>query len=196
MTKYGIFLKPEQSIFSNIINEKKQYLNLNNNQNYTTDQPHCTLFHGIFENKEKLLRDFNNIEISKSTKLLCNSVKPIIFNTDVHEGYQTLAYLIEADEEILKVQMQFINGLKPFKSSQHYRLKSEYKKNLITFNYPYVGESLLPHLTITNIQTNEESSICKNFKMNTNSFKGNFASIYIAKIEDGIEILDEKEYVL
>jgi hypothetical protein len=32
--------------------------------------------------------------------------------------------------------------------------------------------------------------------MNKNSFKGNFASIYIAKIEDGIEILDEKEYVL
>ena len=92
--------------------------------------------------------------------------------------------------------MQFINSLKPFKSSQHYRLKGEYKKNLITFNYPYVGESLLPHLTITNIQTNEESSICKNFKMNSNSFKGNFASIYIAKIEDGIEILDEKKYVL
>ena len=196
MKRYGIFLKPNSDIYQFINKEKKKYKSLKNKQNFINDIPHLTLFHGIFDDQKKLVDKFNNIKFNKDEVINFQISRPYIFFNDHEVGFNTLVYLIEKSESLCYLQKKLLEKFNPFFAYDFFNLEKKYITNLKKYNYPFVGDSYMPHITITNIQSSPNSDLCNSFLNREIKLSGQFESIFLAEITNYIKIIKEKKNAL
>ena len=181
--RLGFFLEPSSEIYD-LITKKKELFKLTGlNQNFVEDTPHCTLFHGYFNNPQFIIEEFNNLKITKINKVKIKET--LVFENDHLAGYDTLAYKIDNNSLIREVQIELINKLKPDKPYKFENLERKYFDSLKNFNYPYVGELLIPHITVTNIELRNNKVLKKAFINEIINLEGKFNSIFIGEIING-----------
>ena len=151
--KIGIFLLPGQKAGEEIDSMKKYFKSFENKQNFLNDFPHLTLFHGIYGDYENLEKNIKkNINLIKELKNYSYELnRQFIFEDDVEKNFSTLVYLIDNPEPIQTFQIKLLNKFKPFKGSEFLNLSNEFINDFKKYNYPFVGENLIPHFTVTNI---------------------------------------------
>ena len=69
-SRLGFFLKPDEPLFSNIVNIKKDFRKLKLENHYLEDEPHLTLMHGYFSNKESVIDKFEQLKINEKIELI------------------------------------------------------------------------------------------------------------------------------
>lgn len=181
--RLGFFLEPSSEIY-NLITKRKEFFKLTGlNQNFLEDPPHCTLFHGYFKNPQHIIEEFNNLKITKIDKFKIKET--LVFENDYMTGYDTLAYKIENNLSLNEVQTDLIKKFKPDEPFQFENLDSKYFDSLKIFNYPYIGELLIPHITITNIELRKNNELKKEFINEDINLEGKFNSIFIGEILEG-----------
>lgn len=181
--RLGFFLEPSSEIY-NLITKRKEFFKLTGlNQNFLEDPPHCTLFHGYFKNPQHIIEEFNNLKITKIDKFKIKET--LVFENDYMTGYDTLAYKIENNLSLNEVQTDLIKKFKPDEPFQFENLDSKYFDSLKIFNYPYIGELLIPHITITNIELRKNKELKKEFINEDINLEGKFNSIFIGEILEG-----------
>ena len=191
--KIGFFLLPGQKV-SKEIQDKKNYFNsFSNKQNFLNDFPHLTLFHGNYENFKtsdiKLIKRINLLNTLKETSYVVS--RKHIFENDVQEEFSTLIYLLNENRLIQNIQLHILKKLKPNVASNFAYLNEQYLKNLNSYNYPFAGEDLIPHFTVTNIK--KLSSIEKNKFLREDIYiKEKFIQFVVGEIiEEEIKIIEE-----
>tara|TARA_Y100000996_G_scaffold415583_1_gene411417 strand:+ start:3264 stop:3908 length:645 start_codon:yes stop_codon:yes gene_type:complete len=181
--RLGFFLEPSSEIYD-LITKKKELFKLTGlNQNFVEDTPHCTLFHGYFNNPHFIIEEFNNLKITKVDKFKIKET--LVFENDHLTGYDTLAYKIDNNSSLNKVQVELIKKFKPDNPFKFENLESKYFDSLKKFNYPYVGELLIPHITVTNIELRNNKGLKKAFINENINLVGKFNSIFIGEIING-----------
>ena len=181
--RLGVFLEPSSEIY-NLISKRKEFFKLTGlKQNFVEDPPHCTLFHGYFKNPQHIIEEFNNLKITKIDKFKIKET--LVFENDYMTGYDTLAYKIENNLSLNEVQTDLIKKFKPDEPFQFENLDSKYFDSLKIFNYPYIGELLIPHITITNIELRKNKELKKEFINEDINLEGKFNSIFIGEILEG-----------
>tara|TARA_B100000989_G_C19432872_1_gene423822 strand:- start:22 stop:612 length:591 start_codon:yes stop_codon:yes gene_type:complete len=196
MIKYGLFLKPGIQTIEFLNRQKENYKKINKKQNFIDDQPHLTLFHGKFKNKEEALSKFNQVLVDDLPILSFRFVGPHIFFNDHSPGFNTLVYTINPDKNLLTLQKELLDIFNPFKPSNFFNLDKKYLLNIKKYNYPFLGLDFIPHFTITNIEIKKDSSLIKEFLNQNVQLNDYFESIFLAEISDGLEIISEKKYAL
>mgnify|MGYP001258455423 FL=1 len=181
--RLGVFLEPSSEIY-NLITKKKEFFKLTGfNQNFVEDPPHCTLFHGYFKNPQHIIKEFNNLKITKIDKFKIEET--LVFENDYMNGYDTLAYKIENNLSLNELQIELIKKFKPDEPFKFENLDSKYFDSLKIFNYPFIGELLIPHITITNIELRKNKELKKEFINEDINLEGKFNSIFIGEILEG-----------
>lgn len=183
--RFGLFLEPEIMFFDYIIDLKSQLRKLNNDQYYINEIPHLTLMHGIYQDHKLLLDQFKNFKAFKP--LYLKSAKPFIFYDDIKKGRNTLTYAFSKNNELIALQKVLLSKFQPDSPHQFFNLTNvEYLKNLENYNYPFVGEHLIPHVTITNNNLGKNSEEIELF-LKAPKFKSvTFSKLYIARIENNV----------
>lgn len=191
--KIGFFLLPGQKA-SKEIQDKKNYFNsFSNKQNFLNDFPHLTLFHGKYESFKtsdiKLINSINLLNTLKETNYIVS--KKHIFENDIKEEFSTLVYLLNENRLIQNIQLQILRKLKPNVASDFKNLNKQYLNNLNSYNYPFAGEDLIPHFTVSNIE--KLSPIEKNkFLSNDINIEERFSQFVVGEIiEEEIKIIEE-----
>ena len=191
--KLGFFLKPSSTYLEKLQTEKNDLLDLNLPSHFIKDIPHLTLLHGVYDNKKKILNDFLTSTLNINLPLEVKVLKPHIFYNDVENGFHSLTYLFEKNSEIINIQQKIIDKFKPDTSSKFYSLDAIYEKNIKQYNYPFVGNDLLPHITLGNIKMDEKDIFLKTFLKKDFIRKIKFDSIFIGEIHnDDLLILQER----
>ncbi len=191
--KIGFFLLPGQKA-SKEIQDKKNYFNsFSNKQNFLNDFPHLTLFHGKYESFKtsdiKLINSINLLNTLKETNYIVSEKH--IFENDIKEEFSTLVYLLNENRLIQNIQLQILRKLKPNVASDFTNLNKQYLNNLNSYNYPFAGEDLIPHFTVSNIE--KLSPIEKNkFLSNDIYIEERFSQFVVGEIiEEEIKIIEE-----
>jgi len=183
LKRLGFFLEPSSEIYDLIIKKKELFKLTGLNQNFVEDTPHCTLFHGYFNNPQIIIEEFNNLKITKIDKFKIKET--LVFENDHLVGYDTLAYKVDNNSSINEVQIELIKKFKPDKPFKFEILESKYFYSLKKFNYPYVGGLLIPHITVTNIDLRNNKELKKVFINENINLEGKFNSIFIGEIING-----------
>ncbi len=183
LKRLGFFLEPSSEIYDLIIKKKELFKLTGLNQNFVEDTPHCTLFHGYFNNPQIIIEEFNNLKITKIDKFKIKET--LVFENDHLVGYDTLAYKVDNNSSINEVQVELIKKFKPDKPFKFEILESKYFDSLKKFNYPYVGGLLIPHITVTNIDLRNNKELKKVFINENINLEGKFNSIFIGEIING-----------
>ena len=183
LKRLGFFLEPSSEIYDFIIKKKELFKLTGLNQNFVEDTPHCTLFHGYFNNPQIIIEEFNNLKITKIDKFKIKET--LVFENDHLVGYDTLAYKVDNNSSINEVQIELIKKFKPDKPFKFEILESKYFYSLKKFNYPYVGGLLIPHITVTNIDLRNNKELKKVFINENIYLEGKFNSIFIGEIING-----------
>jgi len=183
LKRLGFFLEPSSEIYDLIIKKKELFKLTGLNQNFVEDTPHCTLFHGYFNNPQIIIEEFNNLKITKIDKFKIKET--LVFENDHLVGYDTLAYKVDNNSSINEVQIELIKKFKPDKPFKFEILESKYFDSLKKFNYPYVGGLLIPHITVTNIDLRNNKELKKVFINENINLEGKFNSIFIGEIING-----------
>jgi len=183
LKRLGFFLEPSSEIYDLIIKKKELFKLTGLNQNFVEDTPHCTLFHGYFNNPQIIIEEFNNLKITKIDKFKIKET--LVFENDHLVGYDTLAYKVDNNSSINEVQIELIKKFKPDKPFKFEILESKYFYSLKKFNYPYVGGLLIPHITVTNIDLRNNKELKKVFINENIYLEGKFNSIFIGEIING-----------
>ena len=183
LKRLGFFLEPSSEIYDLIIKKKELFKLTGLNQNFVEDTPHCTLFHGYFNNPQIIIEEFNNLKITKIDKFKIKET--LVFENDHLVGYDTLAYKVDNNSSINEVQVELIKKFKPDKPFKFELLESKYFDSLKKFNYPYVGGLLIPHITVTNIDLRNNKELKKVFINENINLEGKFNSIFIGEIING-----------
>ena len=178
--RLGFFLKPDEPLFSNIVNIKKDFRKLKLESHFLDDEPHLTLMHGYFSNKESVIDKFEQLKINEKIELTAKG--PLIFYDDIFKGFHTLALEIQLNAGIKNIQKLFLEEFLPDKESVFDNLEENYLKNVKKFKYPFVGEDLIPHISIGNIKIERHNLYLKNFLKCNFEDTQYFASIYIGEI--------------
>ena len=191
--KIGFFLIPGKKINREISNKKKYFKEFSNNQNFLNDFPHLTLFHGNYENFNKLdLTKITDNSLNHELKEFKYTVnKKYIFEDDVEKGFSTLIYLLKHQNLIQNIQAELLSNLKPSLPSHFSNLNKNYSNNLKLYGYPYVAKDFIPHFTVTNIKelSTDEKERFLNEDVN---IVEKFSQFLIGEIvEDEIRILEE-----
>ena len=181
--RLGFFLEPSSEIYDLITKKKKLFKLTGLNQNFVEDTPHCTLFHGYFNNLQFIIEQFNNLKIAKLDKFKIKET--LMFENDYLTGYDTLAYKVEINFSLNELQIELINKFKPDEPFKFENLESKYFESLEKFNYPYVGELLIPHITVTNVELRNNIELKKAFMNENINLEGKFNSIFIGEIKNG-----------
>ena len=181
--RLGFFLEPSSEIYD-LVTKKKELFKLTGlNQNFVEDTPHCTLFHGYFNNPQFIIEEFNKLKITKINNFKIKET--LVFENDHLTGYDTLAYKIDNNSSLNEVQIELIKKFKPDKPFKFENLERKYFDSLKNFNYPYVGELLIPHITVTNIELRNNEELKKAFINENINLEGKFNSIFIGEIING-----------
>tara|TARA_X000001036_G_scaffold431116_1_gene464865 strand:+ start:2340 stop:2936 length:597 start_codon:yes stop_codon:yes gene_type:complete len=181
--KIGIFLLPGQKAGEEIDSMKKYFKSFENKQNFLNDFPHLTLFHGIYGDYENLEKNIKkNINLIKELKNYSYELnRQFIFEDDVEKNFSTLVYLIDNPEPIQTFQIKLLNKFKPFKGSEFLNLSNEFINDFKKYNYPFVGENLIPHFTVTNINNLDIKEKTK-FLSKSNEINEKFHDLVIAEV--------------
>ncbi len=178
--KLGFFLKPGEPLFSNIVSKKKEFRKLNLQSHFLDDEPHLTLMHGYYLNKESVINKFEQLQINKKIELIVKG--PLIFYDDVFQGFHTLALEVQINDSIKNIQKLFLNNFLPDKESIFGNLNENYLRNIKKFKYPFVGKDLIPHISIGNIKVEKDNSDLINFLEYNFKDSQYFTSVYIGEI--------------
>tara|TARA_B100001059_G_C17648848_1_gene483344 strand:+ start:277 stop:864 length:588 start_codon:yes stop_codon:yes gene_type:complete len=151
--KIGIFFEPDKYI-NNYIIKKKLYLSKlfkNHYKIYTNESPHITLF-----TCNIILNDFDNLlkRLEKNKKKLHHKFKidgyKIFYNDPSLDKLNTLHIPIKKNDEIVKLQLFYLNLLNDFIIEQNLdNYPKLYSNNINKYKYPFVGIHWKPHLTIS-----------------------------------------------
>ncbi|MAR95501.1 MAG: hypothetical protein CMD46_04000 [Gammaproteobacteria bacterium] len=181
--KIGIFLLPGQKAAEEIYSMKKYFKSFENKQNFLNDFPHLTLLHGIYGDYKNLEKNIKkNINLIKELKNYSYELnRQFIFEDDVEKNFSTLVYLIDNPEPIQTFQIKLLNKFKPFKGSEFLNLSNEFINDFKKYNYPFVGENLIPHFTVTNIN-NLDIKEKNKFLSKSNKINEKFHDLVIAEI--------------
>tara|TARA_B100001778_G_C18477631_1_gene578791 strand:+ start:91 stop:687 length:597 start_codon:yes stop_codon:yes gene_type:complete len=181
--KIGIFLLPGQKAAEEIYSMKKYFKSFENKQNFLNDFPHLTLLHGIYGDYKNLEKNIKkNINLVKELKNYSYELnRQFIFEDDVEKNFSTLVYLIDNPEPIQTFQIKLLNKFKPFKGSEFLNLSNEFINDFKKYNYPFVGENLIPHFTVTNIN-NLDIKEKNKFLSKSNKINEKFHDLVIAEI--------------
>ncbi len=181
--KIGIFLLPGQKAAEEIYSMKKYFKSFENKQNFLNDFPHLTLLHGIYGDYKNLEKNIKkNINLVKELKNYSYELnRQFIFEDDVEKNFSTLVYLIDNPEPIQTFQIKLLNKFKPFKGSEFLNLSNEFINDFKKYNYPFVGENLIPHFTVTNIN-NLDINEKNKFLSKSNKINEKFHDLVIVEI--------------
>tara|TARA_Y100000992_G_scaffold212456_1_gene146192 strand:+ start:509 stop:1105 length:597 start_codon:yes stop_codon:yes gene_type:complete len=181
--KIGIFLLPGQKAAEEIYSMKKYFKSFENKQNFLNDFPHLTLLHGIYGDYKNLEKNIKkNINLIKELKNYSYELnRQFIFEDDMEKNFSTLVYLIDNPEPIQTFQIKLLNKFKPFKGSEFLNLSNEFINDFKKYNYPFVGENLIPHFTVTNIN-NLDIKEKNKFLSKSNKINEKFHDLVIAEI--------------
>ena len=181
--KIGIFLLPGQKASEEIYDMKTYYKSFENKQNYLNDFPHLTLFHGVYKDYKTLEKNIKkNINLINELKNFTYELnRQFIFEDDVEKNFSTLIYLIDNPKPIQTFQLKLLNKFKPFKGSEFLNLSKEFNNDFKKYNYPFVGENLIPHFTVTNI-SNLDISEKNKFLSKNNEIKEKFQDLVVAEV--------------
>ena len=90
-------------------------------------------------------------------------------------------YLIDNPKPIQTFQLKLLNKFKPFNGSEILNLSKEFNNDFKKYNYPFVGENLIPHFTVTNI-SNLDTSEKNKFLSKSNEIKEKYQDLVIAEV--------------
>ena len=99
----------------------------------------------------------SKVKIQDSIYELWRFTGEMFESDDVENNFSTLIYLIDNPKPIHTFQLKLLNKFKPFKGSEFLNLSKEFNNDFKKYNYPFVGENLIPHFTVTNISNLDTS---------------------------------------
>lgn len=183
LRKIGIFLLPGQKATEEIHSMKKYFKSFENKQNFLNDFPHLTLFHGIYGDYKNLEKNIKkNTNLIKELKNYSYELnRQFIFEDDVEKNFSTLVYLIDNPKPIQTFQIKLLNKFKPFEGSDFLNLSNKFINDFKKYNYPFVGENLIPHFTVTNI-SNLDIKEKNKFMRKSNEINEKFHDLVIAEV--------------
>ena len=180
--RFGIFLEPDDLFFDYIMDWKKKFIHLENTQKYVNEIPHFTLLHGLYDNEDLLVKNFRNF--TSFEKINIDSARPYIFYDDIQKGYNTLVFEFKNNNQIKSLQRLLLKKFKPSFSYKFVNLDRKYMVNLEKYHYPFVGDDLIPHVTITNIKIKNTHQLIKNFIEVPSYEKISFSKLYLGEIKE------------
>ena len=171
-TAIVIAANPEDRLERVIRDRKRQVLDLVGDQLYLKDDPHVTLYAGNVVDVSAVNGIMNRIGVLLS-KIKIEIKGWRIFDDTVTEK-KTLVYELERKsvEVLQNLQKQLFDGIALLLSKKllkrfegHYSdFGKEYKDNLDTYGFPFVGEDFIPHLTIASIDKERFDEVWKHLK--------------------------------
>jgi hypothetical protein len=193
--KMGIFLEPGSKMFDNLMLQKTKFKKRPEKQSFINDPPHCTLLHGFYLDKKKLINKFNKLDDFSSIEYKVK--KTMIFKNDLEVGNQTLCYKISDNENITSIQKLILGALQPDMPSQFPNLDKKYSENLLKYSFPFVGQDLIPHFSVSNIRLNSNNKFIQKFLSINIDVNEYFKSIFIGEIIDGsLKKIEERYFAL
>jgi 2'-5' RNA ligase len=161
MSKIGFFIIPGKRNANKIYKYKKKIRDNFGEQIYLNHLPHVTL--GVINVKDKLFKDFD-LNISKFQNKLINKriefYKSYIFKKDLlARNGDTLVYKIKKYKWLEELQIEIFNQLKEYKiNCKKKKFKEKWmNSNFAIYGYPFVGNSWIPHITISSILENKQN---------------------------------------
>jgi len=152
MGNFVFCLEPEKELFDKIWKSKEEIKQKIGDSLYLSDPPHLTLYIGKFgDDLLGKINDWfrNNKDVGK---IFMKEVHT--FERDSVTKGNTIVYMIDKTEELLRFQTGIIEFLSKFRIEEFVKryeglnLTGEFKENLEKYSYPFVGKIWLPHFGI------------------------------------------------
>jgi len=124
-----------------------------------TDAPRKYGLHATIKAPFRLANNVTVLELEQQFKILCGSIKPIVFNLKLSElsGFFALTPTVK-NTELRKLHSKVVRELDYFRAQptkeeiikrRENQLTSEQDQNLIKWGYPYIFEDFYFHITLT-----------------------------------------------
>lgn len=124
-----------------------------------TEAPRKYGLHATIKAPFRLANNVTVLELEQQFKILCGSIKPIVFNLKLSElsGFFALTPTVK-NTELRKLHSKVVRELDYFRAQptkeeiikrRENQLTSEQDQNLIKWGYPYIFEDFYFHITLT-----------------------------------------------
>lgn len=149
---YLITLCPQKELFDKINEIKNQAKEIVGDQLYLKDEPHITVYIGVFENDEF----FNKLDLKKLNEIELDGWK--VFRNDPITGNDTLTIGIVENSKLRKFQENVVKDINKFRVGTIKRynqvngLTDTEEENLKKYGFPYVGDNWHAHLGIASFK--------------------------------------------
>ena len=139
MEQYYISLNPSKKLIDLINEQKKLIEKILGNQKYLHHPPHFTLIIFTTDNLDKVSLELENL--AKKIPKINIALKDlhIFYNDSMTDGHTITYSLSEQKIKLLReIQLKIINAIDRFNTKK--------------FDYPFIGDNWIPHISIASIE--------------------------------------------